>query len=1153
MDNYGIPNHEDEDGGPKKGGHSLRKRARVDYTFEHIDDEVIVPSSTSSARGRKRRSEVNYDSEDLYSTDGKRRGASMGADTPSSRRRNPSRKSADLRAYHEDLDEDDNDVQDTIEVGVSYSDLDESEFRSNDSSPNSDKTHPKHEVAAVSNPAGLDANLQPFQNSNNTAQQPSIYSTVAPTFSAEEPSRNLIAPSSPTAYKSQPPNKPPDRSRASSPANTTSPVITHPPAVDSAPEVTVPPAISSPVATSPVTTSLKNEAAPSLAANAPTVAEQTAQPAVEVQNSIVQTNGEHKSKSEDEIPEDQPATIIKKEIEDEPVHQAQVEEARPPSPLTGEDKMDIDTTEVVSENPGVPFSQPETQTEPQQPLQPVESFQTTPQPERSPSPTVASASPPLPPPSAETVDTPKSPLTVESKTEELKTTDVAVPAAPASPPPSEAQPQPDPEDSKIDSNPEDEVLPSKEPEALSSEKELNGVESAVPSTEPPSAKLNVPDEEPQAPATTAKAATSPEPVDEAPVTSTPPTPSKKQSSLQKPVEVKPHPVKPQPRPSGRWSHLTPYIDDEYVLYPEKKSRSDEYGGADDQPSEEKETDRDGNEMEPMVDDNDDSAEAGHPEAPTPALNTPTRGSPVPESTDLTAFNSPAPAVEDADDADVSESQEASESKRHFKYRKLRDPEEYVSALENYEDMSTEDLFEMLDDINVSLVQWQTEWTELSKIVDDYENSLRRRAADVKYESRTRNLQQHGVNYEEPEFAVKGYKSREKEGMNETRYLQSQDRIMAATYGFEYDPHPSKIGRQNPETQQVGIMTRGRSLRNQPRQTVKATETEEVTGKRQRKPVQLFDPAAQDVSRSSTPVPPTRGRRRRNANGDNEETQANASTSFNTDITSDGENGAPKTRRRRGRGRAAVPSIVEDLAPSQEQDDASVHEEPIKTSRRGRGKPAPRYEEILPHDDMEEDEDEPQPELKQPKRQCLLTLKIPKGKNFSEPSSAITDNGDSRPSTADSESTSHTAESSYSFRPKRQKRFRDDPNGSEETSQAPPKKRGKRNNAVPAAAPLDEPVPSVANWPEPVQTPQSNRKTQKIKVVRSVQESRNSTPASQSTVPEDADGQQKDYKLMTKSEKMSASMKSKLRHSSTIVYIQLTCLQIDGQTATWLEL
>jgi hypothetical protein len=485
----------------------------------------------------------------------------------------------------------------------------------------------------------------------------------------------------------------------------------------------------------------------------------------------------------------------------------------------------------------------------------------------------------------------------------------------------------------------------------------------------------------------------------------------------------------------------------------------------------------------------------------------------------TAANSPAPAGDDVDDGDMSDSQEAPERKRSFKYRKLRDPEEYIAAIENFEDMSTPELYEILEAINISLVQWQTEWVDLGKVVDDHENSLRRRLADAKYESRTRNPAQHGVNHEEPDFVVKGYKAKERELMSETRYLQGQDRIMAATYGFEYDPHPSKIGRQNPETQQVGIMTRGRSLRNQPKQTVKASEADEVTGKRQRKPVQLFDPVTQDVSRSSTPVPTTRGRRRRNVNAD-DETQVTFTSSFNGDGNSDAESTGPKTRRRRGpRASNVVPNVAEEFVTPRSSDNLA-QEETSRSGRRRAARQPVRYDDTY----AEFMDDDSQPEPKQRKRH-LLTLKIPRSKHFSEPSSDITDNGDSRPSSSSSDSTSHTAESSYSFRPKRQKRFRDDVDGTEEAGQAPPPKRGKRTVPQPVGG-----VESSFSLHQPLPDDQQGaavRRVAKIKVVRPAAEARNGTPSS--LPANDGDDKPKDYKNMTKSEKMSASMKSKLDH------------------------
>lgn len=553
-------------------------------------------------------------------------------------------------------------------------------------------------------------------------------------------------------------------------------------------------------------------------------------------------------------------------------------------------------------------------------------------------------------------------------------------------------------------------------------------------------------------------------------------------------------------PDGRWAHLTPYVEDEYVTYPEKKEATPEGEGTS-TPEEGTGAETETNDLEPMVEDNDDAAELA-----TPALNTPTRGSPVPDSIEPTATNSPAAGMDDGDDGEDEGNEEDAERVRYYRYRKLRDPEEYVTAVENYENMTTAELYELLEAVNLSLVEWQTEWTGLGKVVDDYENALRRRLADSKYESRTRNLSQQGVNYEEPEFVVKGYRAKDRDVVTETRYLQGQDRIMAGSYGFEYDPHPSKIGRQNPEGQQFGISTRGRSLRNQPRQTAKATEADEVTGKRLRKPVQLFDPAAADVSRSTTPIP--RSRRRRGGDDDM------AASSFNSENPSDVEETPSRTRRRRNKPKTSAPGTIDEHTPftgSPAPADGSL-------GRRGRVRPAVRYDEG--GDDYNDDEEDTRPP-----RRHLLTLKIPRGKNFSEPSSALSDNGESRPSSAGSDSSSHTAESSYSFRPKRQKRFREELDETDASGQAPPKKRGKRLGD-------DNGLGYVAADSMPV----SVKKTQKIKVVRTgagasaasaaaagAAASRNGTPSSTG-----ADGEEprKDYKLMTKSEKMSASMKSR---------------------------
>lgn len=1269
MDNYAIADEDDD--APKKGGHSLRKRARVDYTFEHIDDEVLVPNSTSSTRGRKRKSDANYDSEDFNGADMKRRGASMGADTPSTRRRNPSRKSAEAKAYREHMvEEDDNDVQDTIEVGVSYSDVDESDIHanslSNPSSPHSEK------VPANSEPVAT----QPEENLRD--QQPTIENDTEPTPKIEQGLvEEKVEKSVEDNYE--------DEENVDQAAQEAVEQVVEQAVADTVEQLADKP-----------TRSIEQSVAPQSSSQIQIVGKQSEEPAqpppiVEGVNGDTIVSPQHISTTPAPLTNTEqtsPIKIIKQErIDEDQVNDAPTSPSSPPH----QDKMVIDTDTGIDTdtytNPAIVPNQevPEVEmTDFEQHQEPAAPKEATPAPTHVPAlaltltPTPAASPIPTQEPDHDVPASPKPEPTVESiqpqeateqKTEqhdvkhdepdvtpladeqveepveaaaeeaaaeeavveeavvkeavveeaiveeavveeavveeaaveeaaveEAIVEEIAIEetAAEPAPVPAATEPTPitslvQPEESSTDipqeplqelpileekvreeqvtqESPAEEKLvddrPAEEPlteeplteellteeplaeEDLTEEDLTSHQLPEEPLDEKPQPVEKSTDEKPVAlePSSQEIKISTPPPSDDvlpSTQTSQPGTPSRPQRTLRAPKIPK-----PQPAPVGRWAHLTPYIEDDYVLYPEKKAGADDEAAGDDQTPEDKET----NDMEPMVEDNDDSAEPATLEAPTPALNTPTRGSPVPESMDPTAFNSPAPAGDEPDDAEISESQEPPERKRYFKYRKVRDPEEYLSIIEKYEDMSTADLYEALEAINVSLATWQDEWTGLGKIVDDYENSQRRRAADAKYETRTRNLHQHGVNYEEPDFAVKGYKAKEKEVVNETRYLQSQDRIMAAAYGFEYDPHPSKIGKQNPETQQSGIMTRGRSLRNQPRQTAKATETEEVLGKRQRKTVQLFEPPTQDVSRASTPAP-TRGRRRRGANADADETQTNPASSFNADVASDDEGPAVKRRKRGPRGKAS--NIVEEYVPTPEPEEPPVQEETAKPTRRSRGKPAPRYGEPDPNEFVEREvqrvhEYEQGPyEIKQtgaeqfesksshsrqsepkPRKRHILTLKIPKPL-----AAAIEDNGDSRPSTADSESSYGTIESSYSFRPKRQKRWR---NGSGEESEGqgspPSKKRLKRTYAVAPAflAEMENSAPTSVNpTPEPVPAP-VNRKVHKIKVVRNPppESSRNGTPSSTTNIPDEGDEPQKDYKSMTKSEKMSASMKSK---------------------------
>lgn len=1130
MDDYSMAEEDYENDSPKKGGHSLRKRARVDYTFEQIDDDIDFSSaisgpasasasaSASAPRNRRRRPDSNgFDSEDHYSSGLKRRGASVDADTPSSRRRNPARKTSEARAYKDEFDDDEKDVQDTIEVGVLYSDSEKSDSVhmdiSNASSMDLSVDAPQKPTPALSGSQHHDSDLKP---TDHAAAEVSANSDVNP--SAEPPANAAgSASGSASASAAADTNMPRQESDRASLPDSAAPAST-------TAEKTAEPQPKVHEVDATHTFSDKMAAPKSYTDELKSPRSSTPQNA----GSTVNNNNDREGE-----PRVQPVQMSSTPSTPPPAMHATAEANNTALTHAAENDTPAEETayikplnqlpekEIPQENPEAPSesdTHPQPQPQPQPQSQPESQAQAQPQEP----PYYPSAAAHLIALTAPSVPQPK--IQVQAEEAQKQQTPELQSKASSPPPITVTAPAKD----EADGTP---ASPSTS--ALGSTT-LDASQSTSTDTTCVEPRVSLPE-------------------DGADAIVGPPLPEiqvQVETTVMKPADQAPPfqpseqgPSKPQPRPEGRWAHLTPYIDGEYVAYPERKTQQeDEVTTGEDQTAD----DREANDMEPMVDDNDDIPDAAGIEAPTPALNTPLRGSPMPDSIDPTASNSPAAGGDDGEDVDVTE--EPPERNRSFRYRKLRDPNEYLAALGNLEEMSTEDLYEVLGSINISLVQWQTEWNGLGKIVDDYENSLRRRVADVKYESRTRNFHQHGVNYEEPEFVVKGYRSKDREGMTETRYLQNQDRIMAAAYGFEYDPHPSKIGRQNPETQQAGIMTRGRSLRNQPKPTAKATETDEVTGKRQRKPVQLFDPATQDVSRSSTPVPTTRPRRRRTANADNDESQVSFATSFNSEAISDDEGGDGRRRRNRAaRPKTNVPSIVEELVSAPPSEDSSVRETPSRSGRNKRVKQAPKYDEDpLGYHFVEE---EP------PKRRHLLTLKIPKGKNISEPSSAITDNGDSRPSTADSDSTSHTAESSYSFRPKRQKRFRDDAEESEEASQAPSKKRNKRINVAPPPVGGEE-FPVLPEMLEPEAALGPNRKIQKIKVVRTTPASRKGTPSS---LPngEEAEEPPKDYKSMTKSEKMSASMKSKY-HAVEARYIfrrmlANTLFQVAGPMATWLVL
>ncbi len=653
------------------------------------------------------------------------------------------------------------------------------------------------------------------------------------------------------------------------------------------------------------------------------------------------------------------------------------------------------------------------------------------------------------------------------------------------------------------------------------------------------------------------------------------------------------------RPAVTWQDLTPYLEGQYVLHPEKLPEpeaaelpdDDEQepstdlarDGADDYNDDGEKADAHVNGLDKPdieIDDVDTDAqtkengddqrsrlkEQGLDSGSATPLPLPSlRGSPNPESAVPSAANSPAPAgdADDDDDMDDPGSHPAPSRARFHKFPMLRPAEDFAAVFRNHADMSTDELFEALEQANKCLVAWQEENKECGRIVDDYENATRRRQQDAEFEKKTRNLYAYGRvdSYVEKDFEVKGYKAKEKSDVVGNYYLKAQDRIQAAAYGFDYDPHPAKIGHQDPELQREGMVTR-RMLRNQPRQTARAAEADDgtanvVTGKRMRKPRELFD--GMEGSRSSTPVPTRSGRRgpRRKADGDGDAGHSNA----------DNDSAAPVRRGRGGRQRMFA---SENAAPGPflGGDGGSVvggfddrHQGARSNGRKRGPRTAARSREIAADDmGLAAADDGPTGGQQASKRGRgagaasaarrgqKLALDIPTGSFSMGPSSAATDASDeSRPSTSSSSATVSTVESAYDFRPKRQRNFRD-----EVADEEPPRKRTRRGtkrddgpagsapepfaagaaNAATFAGQTPPLAGAVGNVPLGRPTKIVKLKTNRAKVLNAASSqahgaaSSEASPAPSQPAQDPDSGGEKDYSQMTKSEKMSHSMKSK---------------------------
>ena len=207
------------------------------------------------------------------------------------------------------------------------------------------------------------------------------------------------------------------------------------------------------------------------------------------------------------------------------------------------------------------------------------------------------------------------------------------------------------------------------------------------------------------------------------------------------------------------------------------------------------------------------------------------GSQAAESEAPTAAPSPAAAIEEDPDADaegeddlylvegdslpktiMTEPVEVTRNPtKQYSFPKLRDPQDFIDALKDPDSLTKDQMYERATAAVEALVSWEREYNELKKIVDDEENSKRRVAHDktlVNWENRQK-ADEPTLFRRHFDEQVKGYPTFEVRGARAPApYIddpvlerqKQEDKIMAQSHGFKYNPHPALVGRQNPEEQ-----------------------------------------------------------------------------------------------------------------------------------------------------------------------------------------------------------------------------------------------------------------------------------------------------------------------------------------------------------------
>ncbi|PHH78736.1 hypothetical protein CDD82_2881 [Ophiocordyceps australis] len=957
------------DDSPVKGGHSLRKRARVDYTQEHVDDEVVVPNSTSAARIKRRKPDsLNGSDEPLT----KKRFASP--ETPTTFRRNPTRKTA--------LKEQDN-VKDTIEVGVSFADLQEPDLSRGCtpglSSPSSLPTEP----SSKPNAAHHTANLGPFTNSptNNT---PNVTNTTPADIDDLAVANAKLTVHDPLALAyvaERPPSTKIDVTQGSMSDATLDPIL----------------------------------------------------------------SSEIQGASRNMPPESLPDTLV---TDISPAHQLESEDA-----AATQDKMQFAVQHV---------HQSQSCTQPNSTHQAASTL-------------------------------------LASDEKDDKHLQLVAPSTHFS---HGAKEQSQEDDAHFHDNaPASDDLPFDEEPSAVEQQPPGEPFSALVSEAPQS--LTLAESRSDVASDDNEATTEQTIFDKMLGTHFMATVSRSDWAAIRAGKV------PQVVMRAIEEQLTPYVDNEYYVYPFEEWRPDD----DDQDSFRQENLAAG-----------DLAPTSFEEAQTLSSEVPAESSPALDSAEPTAVNSPVP--EDAAPVNGPPTEESMEhaSAKTYRYPKIRSPSTFMNILKYCVHLPTPELERVLTLVHAAMNTWEAEYKKRMRFCDTADAAKKRREKDAKDA--------------ENEWRVNGAAAGEKTKAADkilrdcisAEYERSQGEIKALSYGKEWYLDPNVI-QQDPQDPQEGVCTRSRTARTRVQAPDQAVASQFTSARASRN--------AASQSQSS---------------GDSSQTKKPAPTS-NTQETPDTElPSQSKTRRQRAADRLKSFTASVDSADSFEENEAVpdivMQESPAATAKAGRrrshkqvAKSEPDSEHPLrqtpssSHDGgplkkntktkkQLSDAKSPQEEEEVPRKRHMLTLKIPKLKNGGEPSSAITDNGSSRPSTASSETTTNTMESLYLLRPNRQKRFRDEP---DVDGIAPPKKRIKQRLAPQTKGDATNTKSESATEPESLSAA-ANRKVAKIKLVSKPPASRNGSIPRTSQAPSTVGGEladlPKDYKSMTKSEKMSASMKSR---------------------------